>query len=94
MGKRSVDLAFRTNRDRAAGAAEIDRGVRVGRAVALLTFAEVALALHAGDPSVLRGNLGDVRGVAVATFGPVVLRTETAAIVAAALALREMGFLG
>ena len=28
------------------------------------------------------------------TFGPVVLRTETAAIVAAALALREMGFLG
>jgi 16S rRNA (uracil1498-N3)-methyltransferase len=34
------------------------------------------------------------RGVAVATFGPVVLRTETAAIVAAALALREMGFLG
>ena len=33
-------------------------------------------------------------GVAVATFGPVVLRTETAAIVAAALALREMGFLG
>jgi 16S rRNA (uracil1498-N3)-methyltransferase len=34
------------------------------------------------------------RGVAVATFGPVVLRTETAAVVAAALALREMGFLG
>jgi 16S rRNA (uracil1498-N3)-methyltransferase len=34
------------------------------------------------------------RGVAVATFGPVVLRTETAAIVAAALTLREMGFLG
>jgi 16S rRNA (uracil1498-N3)-methyltransferase len=34
------------------------------------------------------------RGVAIATFGPVVLRTETAAIVAAALALREMGFLG
>jgi 16S rRNA (uracil1498-N3)-methyltransferase len=33
-------------------------------------------------------------GVAVAMFGPVVLRTETAAIVAAALALREMGFLG
>lgn len=33
-------------------------------------------------------------GVAVATFGPVVLRTETAAVVAAALALREMGFLG
>jgi 16S rRNA (uracil1498-N3)-methyltransferase len=34
------------------------------------------------------------RGVAVATFGPVVLRTETAAVVAAALTLREMGFLG
>ena len=38
--------------------------------------------------------LAGERGVAVATFGPVVLRTETAAIVAAALALREMGFLG
>ena len=39
-------------------------------------------------------ELARSRGVAVATFGPVVLRTETAAIVAAALALREMGFLG
>ena len=39
-------------------------------------------------------ELARARGVAVATFGPVVLRTETAAIVAAALALREMGFLG
>jgi 16S rRNA (uracil1498-N3)-methyltransferase len=39
-------------------------------------------------------QLARSRGVAVATFGPVVLRTETAAIVAAALALREMGFLG
>jgi 16S rRNA (uracil1498-N3)-methyltransferase len=39
-------------------------------------------------------QLARERGVAVATFGPVVLRTETAAIVAAALALREMGFLG
>jgi 16S rRNA (uracil1498-N3)-methyltransferase len=39
-------------------------------------------------------DLARERGVAVATFGPVVLRTETAAIVAAALALREMGFLG
>ena len=39
-------------------------------------------------------DLARSRGVAVATFGPVVLRTETAAIVAAALALREMGFLG
>ena len=39
-------------------------------------------------------DLARARGVAVATFGPVVLRTETAAIVAAALALREMGFLG
>jgi 16S rRNA (uracil1498-N3)-methyltransferase len=39
-------------------------------------------------------ELARQRGVAVATFGPVVLRTETAAIVAAALALREMGFLG
>jgi 16S rRNA (uracil1498-N3)-methyltransferase len=39
-------------------------------------------------------ELARTRGVAVATFGPVVLRTETAAIVAAALALREMGFLG
>jgi 16S rRNA (uracil1498-N3)-methyltransferase len=39
-------------------------------------------------------ELARERGVAVATFGPVVLRTETAAIVAAALALREMGFLG
>ena len=38
-------------------------------------------------------GLARARGVAVATFGPVVLRTETAAIVAAALALREMGFL-
>ena len=38
--------------------------------------------------------LAGERGVAVATFGPVVLRTETAAIVAAALTLREMGFLG
>lgn len=38
--------------------------------------------------------LARARGVAVATFGPVVLRTETAAVVAAALALREMGFLG
>ena len=39
-------------------------------------------------------DLARSQGVAVATFGPVVLRTETAAIVAAALALREMGFLG
>ncbi|HEX5261237.1 MAG TPA: RsmE family RNA methyltransferase [Gaiellales bacterium] len=39
-------------------------------------------------------ELARERGVAVATFGPVVLRTETAAIVAAALALGEMGFLG
>ena len=39
-------------------------------------------------------ELARSRGVAVATFGPVVLRTETAAIVAAALTLREMGFLG
>ena len=39
-------------------------------------------------------ELARASGVAVATFGPVVLRTETAAIVAAALALREMGFLG
>jgi 16S rRNA (uracil1498-N3)-methyltransferase len=39
-------------------------------------------------------DLARARGVAVATFGPVVLRTETAAVVAAALALREMGFLG
>ena len=39
-------------------------------------------------------ELARSRGVAVATFGPVVLRTETAAIVAASLALREMGFLG
>lgn len=39
-------------------------------------------------------DLARSRGVAVATFGPVVLRTETAAVVAAALALREMGFLG
>lgn len=39
-------------------------------------------------------ELASERGVAVATFGPVVLRTETAAVVAAALALREMGFLG
>ncbi len=39
-------------------------------------------------------DLARASGVAVATFGPVVLRTETAAIVAAALALREMGFLG
>jgi 16S rRNA (uracil1498-N3)-methyltransferase len=39
-------------------------------------------------------ELARSRGVAVATFGPVVLRTETAATVAAALALREMGFLG
>ena len=39
-------------------------------------------------------RLAGERGVAVATFGPVVLRTETAAIVAAALTLREMGFLG
>jgi 16S rRNA (uracil1498-N3)-methyltransferase len=39
-------------------------------------------------------ELARERGVAVATFGPVILRTETAAIVAAALALREMGFLG
>jgi 16S rRNA (uracil1498-N3)-methyltransferase len=39
-------------------------------------------------------DLAKERGVAVATFGPVVLRTETAAIVAAALTLREMGFLG
>ena len=39
-------------------------------------------------------QLAGERGVAVATFGPVVLRTETAAIVAAALTLREMGFLG
>jgi 16S rRNA (uracil1498-N3)-methyltransferase len=39
-------------------------------------------------------ELARERGVAVATFGPVVLRTETAAIVAAALTLREMGFLG
>ncbi|HEY3766839.1 MAG TPA: RsmE family RNA methyltransferase [Gaiellales bacterium] len=39
-------------------------------------------------------ELARSRGVAVATFGPVVLRTETAAVVAAALALREMGFLG
>jgi len=39
-------------------------------------------------------ELARERGVAVATFGPVVLRTETAAVVAAALALREMGFLG
>jgi 16S rRNA (uracil1498-N3)-methyltransferase len=39
-------------------------------------------------------ELARARGVAVATFGPVVLRTETAAVVAAALALREMGFLG
>ena len=39
-------------------------------------------------------ELARERGVAVATFGPVVLRTETAAIVGAALALREMGFLG
>ena len=39
-------------------------------------------------------ELARAQGVAVATFGPVVLRTETAAIVAAALALREMGFLG
>jgi 16S rRNA (uracil1498-N3)-methyltransferase len=39
-------------------------------------------------------ELARERGVAVATFGPVVLRTETAAIVAASLALREMGFLG
>ena len=39
-------------------------------------------------------ELARTSGVAVATFGPVVLRTETAAIVAAALALREMGFLG
>ena len=39
-------------------------------------------------------ELARSQGVAVATFGPVVLRTETAAIVAAALALREMGFLG
>ena len=39
-------------------------------------------------------ELARSRGVAVATFGPVVLRTETAAIVAASLALREMGYLG
>jgi 16S rRNA (uracil1498-N3)-methyltransferase len=39
-------------------------------------------------------ELARASGVAVATFGPVVLRTETAAIVAASLALREMGFLG
>jgi 16S rRNA (uracil1498-N3)-methyltransferase len=39
-------------------------------------------------------DLARARGVAVATFGPVVLRTETAAVVAGALALREMGFLG
>jgi 16S rRNA (uracil1498-N3)-methyltransferase len=39
-------------------------------------------------------ELARASGVAVATFGPVVLRTETAAIVAAALALRELGFLG
>jgi 16S rRNA (uracil1498-N3)-methyltransferase len=39
-------------------------------------------------------ELARARGVAVATFGPVVLRTETAAVVAAALTLREMGFLG
>ncbi len=39
-------------------------------------------------------DLARARGVAVATFGPVVLRTETAAVVAAALTLREMGFLG
>jgi 16S rRNA (uracil1498-N3)-methyltransferase len=39
-------------------------------------------------------ELARERGVAVATFGPVVLRTETAAVVAAALTLREMGFLG
>jgi len=39
-------------------------------------------------------DLARARGVAVATFGPVVLRTETAAVVAAALALRELGFLG
>jgi 16S rRNA (uracil1498-N3)-methyltransferase len=39
-------------------------------------------------------ELARSRGVAVATFGPVVLRTETAAVVAAALALRELGFLG
>jgi 16S rRNA (uracil1498-N3)-methyltransferase len=39
-------------------------------------------------------DLARQSGVAVATFGPVVLRTETAAIVAAALTLREMGFLG
>jgi 16S rRNA (uracil1498-N3)-methyltransferase len=39
-------------------------------------------------------ELARSRGVAVATFGPVVLRTETAAVVAASLALREMGFLG
>ncbi len=39
-------------------------------------------------------ELARANGVAIATFGPVVLRTETAAIVAAALTLREMGFLG
>jgi 16S rRNA (uracil1498-N3)-methyltransferase len=39
-------------------------------------------------------ELARSRGVAVATLGPVVLRTETAAVVAAALAFREMGFLG
>jgi 16S rRNA (uracil1498-N3)-methyltransferase len=48
------------------------------------------------EPGFSEAELQQARegGVAVATFGPVVLRTETAAIVAAALALREMGFLG
>ena len=48
------------------------------------------------EPGFSEGELELARasGVAVATFGPVVLRTETAATVAAALALREMGFLG
>jgi 16S rRNA (uracil1498-N3)-methyltransferase len=48
------------------------------------------------EPGFSEAELARAResGVAVATFGPVVLRTETAAIVAAALALREMGFLG
>ena len=37
--------------------------------IALLTFAEMALPLHADDPSVLGGHLGDVRGAPLSALG-------------------------
>jgi len=92
----ALDAARRAAADGARRRDELEAKVESYRVLQERRVQRLETVRNPKEASTLMAELELARasGVAVATFGPVVLRTETAAIVAAALALREMGFLG